>query len=99
MGYLNFPLDGGSAEFKRINGGAGGPKTITIRYANGDPASLTGKLMVNGVPHGLAFRRTGSWSTWASLSVTVKLAPGQNNTLRFESTGRGLANIDELMVP
>lgn len=99
LGFLNFPLDGGSAEFKRINGGTGGPKTITIRYANGDQATRTGMLRVNGVPHGLAFRRTGGWNTWATMSVTVHLAPGQSNTLRFESTGRGMGNIDELMVP
>ncbi|WP_313035002.1 rhamnogalacturonan lyase family protein [Massilia alkalitolerans] len=99
MGFLNFPLNGGAAEFQRINGGASGAKTITIRYANGNPTPRTGVLRVNGVAQAVTFRVTGSWTTWSTMSATVNLAPGQNNTLRFESTGQGLGNIDELIVP
>ena len=99
LGFLNFPLNGGVAEFQRINGGAGGARTITIRYANGNPTPRSGVLRVNGVAQAISFRVTGSWTTWTTMSATVNLAPGQNNTLRFESTGQGLGNIDELIVP
>jgi len=99
MGFLNFPLTGGVAEFLRINGGAGGAKSITIRYANGNPTPRTGVLKVNGVAQTMPFKPTGSWTNWASMSVVVNLAAGQDNTLRFESTGQGLGNIDELIVP
>ena len=99
-GFLNFPLAGGSAQFSRINGGsAGGVKTIAIRYANGNPTPRTGVLRVNGVAQPITFGITGSWTNWATANASVNLAPGQTNTLRFESTGQGLGNIDELTVP
>lgn len=98
-GFLNFPASGGSAEFGRINGGAGGAKTITIRYANGNPTPRTGVLRVNGVAQAVTFKITGGWTNWTTATATVNLAAGANNTLRFESTGQGLGNIDELIVP
>ncbi|SFV11205.1 rhamnogalacturonan lyase family protein [Pseudoduganella namucuonensis] len=98
-GFLTFPASGGSAEFGRINGGAGGAKTITIRYANGNPTPRTGVLRVNGVAQAVTFKITGGWTNWSTATATVNLAAGANNTLRFESTGQGLGNIDELIVP
>jgi rhamnogalacturonan endolyase len=98
-GFLAFPSTGGSAEYRRIDGGAGGQKTITIRYANGNPTPRTGVLRVNGVPQAIIFKLTGSWTIWSTMSATVNLVPGMNNTLRFESTGQSLANIDEIAVP
>ncbi|MBD8530069.1 MULTISPECIES: carbohydrate-binding protein [unclassified Massilia] len=99
MGFLNFPTSGGVAAFTRINGGNGGAKTITIRYANGGPTPRTGILRVNGVAQSLTFRPAGSWTNWTTMTASVNLVAGQNNTLRFESTGQGLGNIDELIVP
>ena len=99
IGFLNFPLNGGSAQFQRIHGGAGGVKTITIRYANGNPTPRTGVLRVNGTAQPITFRPTGAWNNWMTLSASVNLAAGQGNTLRFESTGQGLGNLDELTVP
>ncbi|SEN10264.1 rhamnogalacturonan endolyase [Duganella sp. CF517] len=58
-GYLNFPPSGGSAELKRINGGAGGARTLTIRYANGEAAALTDVLRVNGTAYTMTFPSTG----------------------------------------
>jgi len=98
-GFLNFPASGGSAEFARINGGNGGAKAITIRYANGNPTPRTGVLRVNGVAQPVTFRITGGWNNWSTMTATVNLAAGSDNTLRFESTGQGLGNIDELIVP
>lgn len=98
-GFLAFPASGGSAQINGINGGAGGMKTITIRYANGNPAPRTGVLRVNGVPQNITFMITGGWNTWKTASATVNLAAGYDNTLRFESTGQSLGNIDEVTVP
>lgn len=98
-GFMNFPAGGGTAEFIRINGGAGGPKSISVRYANGNPTPRTGVLKVNGVAQAITFKPTGGWSNWATMAATVNLAKGSDNTLRFESTGQGLGNIDELIVP
>ncbi|WP_195763670.1 rhamnogalacturonan lyase family protein [Duganella guangzhouensis] len=98
-GFLAFPVAGGTAEYGRINGGSGGAKTITIRYANGGATPRTGVLRVNGVPQAVTFRLSGGWTTWTTLTASVNLLPGAVNTLRLESTGQSLANIDELIVP
>lgn len=98
-GFLDFPASGGSAQLDHVNGGAGGARTITIRYANGSPTPRTGVLKVNGVAQSIRFNITGGWTNWATMSVPVTLASGMNNSLRFESTGQDLGNIDEIMVP
>ncbi|MDK6076045.1 polysaccharide lyase family protein [Massilia varians] len=98
-GFLSFPANGGSAELNGINGGAGGTKTITVRYANGNPIPRAGVLKVNGVAQPIVFGITGGWTRWKTTTVNVSLAPGWDNTLRFESTGQSLGNIDEVIVP
>ena len=98
-GFFTFPSTGGSAELRRINGGDGGAKTISIRYANGGPTPRTGVLMVNGEGQRLTFKPTGGWTNWGVATAVVNLKPGQDNTLRLESSGQSLANIDEVIVP
>jgi hypothetical protein len=41
---------------------------------------------------------TGTWTTWALQNVTVPLDDNATNTIRFESNGQDLANIDQLEV-
>ncbi|MEO7494574.1 MAG: carbohydrate-binding protein, partial [Massilia sp.] len=77
----------------------GGAKVITIRYANGGATARAGVLKVNGVAQAISFPATGGWTNWASMTVTVTLAGGTGNVLRFESNGQDLANIDEVTVP
>ena len=48
-GFVNFPVDGGSLQFNGVDGGAGGSRTLTIRFANGSGSGRTGRLVVNGV--------------------------------------------------
>jgi hypothetical protein len=99
-GFLNFPVTGGSAQFNGINGGTGGSKTITIRFSNGASAGArTGLLLINGVAQNITFPNTADWNTWATQNVTITLASGTSNTIRLESNGQDLANIDELTVP
>jgi hypothetical protein len=98
-GFVDFPASGGSLQFNSINGGTGGTKTIRIRYANGNPNPRIGVLKVNGVAQNVTFRITGSWDKWTTIDVPVTLAAGLNNTLRLESTGQDIANIDEIVVP
>jgi hypothetical protein len=98
-GFVDFPASGGSLQFNNINGGAGGTRTIRIRYANGNPNPRIGVLKVNGVAQNVTFRITGSWDKWITIDVPVTLAAGLNNTLRLESTGQDIANIDEIVVP
>jgi rhamnogalacturonan endolyase len=97
-GYVNFPTTGGSLTFSNVNGGAGGTKTLAIRYSNGGTATRTGTLVVNGVSQSITFNVTSSWTTWAVQNVTVSLTAGAKNTIQLNSTGNDLANIDEITV-
>lgn len=96
-GYINFPANGGYLEFQNVNGGAGGIVTLRFRNALGVSSSRTGRMQVNGGSwQNLTFDPTGSWTTWAVKDVVVTLNGGTGNTIRLESTGQDLANIDEL---
>ena len=95
-GYANFPKRNGTVAFD-VDGGAGGPATLTFRYANGE-APRTVELRVNGVARQVSFPSTGSWSSWATREVTAELAPGAGNTVRVRSTGEDGPNLDELTV-
>ena len=97
-GYVNFPATGGFLEFGNVDGGAGGSRTLRIRFALGITTSRTGRLLVNGASQNITFDPTGSWTTWANKDVVVTLRSG-TNIVRFESTGQDLANIDELQLP
>jgi lysophospholipase L1-like esterase len=95
-GYVNFPTTGGSVSFSSLDGAGGGTKTLVIRYANGSGASRTGLLNVNGASSGITFPATASWTSWATLSVTVNLTNSTSNTIVIQSNGQDLANIDEI---
>jgi hypothetical protein len=64
----------------------------------GAATARAGQLIVNGVAQPITFDPTGGWSRWATISLTVNLNAGSVNTIRLESTGQDLANIDELQV-
>ncbi len=96
-GYINFPTTGGFLEFDNVDGGLGGNATITFRFALANNPR-TGVLKVNGVSQSITFPNTGAFTTYLTQSVTVSLNPGATNTIRLESNGQDLANIDELQV-
>lgn len=99
-GYANSPLTGGSITFNNVDGNGGGSKSIAIRYANGSGASRTGQLVINnGAPAAITFPATANWTTWVTLNVTVTLNNNTSNTIRLNSNGQDLANIDQVTVP
>ena len=97
-GFVNFPPSGGSVQFNNVDGGAGGSRTLTVRFANGSGTSRTGRLVVNGAGQNLTTPATSSWTAWQTMTVTVPLTAGTGNTIRLETTGQDLANIDHLVV-
>jgi len=97
-GYANFSASGGFAQINNVDGRGGGAHAIRIRFALGVTASRTGRLLVNGVAQNITFNPTGAWSTWVTQNVTVTLNNGTGNTLRFESNGQDLANIDQVEI-
>jgi len=98
QGYVNFPTNGGTLTLNGVSGGAGGSKTLRIRYALGIATSRTGQLVVNGVATSITFNPTGAFTTWATIDVPVTLKSGTGNTIQFKSTGQDLANLDEVTV-
>ena len=95
-GYEAFPTTGGSVTFTKVDGGAGGGKTLTIRSALGTTMARSGELVVNGVTSSITFNITGTWNMWMTQDVSVTLTPGLSNTIVLRSTGQDLANIDEI---
>lgn len=97
-GYVNAPTTGGVIEFTHVDGGAGGSKILHFRNALGVSTSRVGALVINGARQPITFDPTGSWTTWSTKEVSVTLSSGTGNTVRLETTGGDLANIDELQV-
>ncbi len=98
-GFANFPASGGTLTFNNVDGNGGGAKSLAIRYANGGTTGRTGTITVNGVTSSITFNPTGSWSTWATLNVSITLNNNTTNSIQFNSTGNDLGNIDEITVP
>ncbi|MFD6140595.1 carbohydrate-binding protein [Promicromonospora sp. NPDC060271] len=98
-GFCNSDNAVGAAVEFRVDAAAAGPATLTFGYANGGTASRPGEVLVNGAVVGTSqFGATGSWTSWASQTVTAQLAAGAN-TVRLRATGAaGLANVDYLDV-
>jgi len=78
---------------------AAGTATLDVRFANGATGSRAADLVVNGTTvQSVSFEGTGAWSTWATKTLTVTMAAG-NNTIRLNPTSSGgLPNIDYLDV-
>jgi rhamnogalacturonan endolyase len=98
-GFANFPLTGGSLQWNNVDGNGGGTKALRIRYANGNAAARTGQLVINGVTTSITFQPTGAWTTWTTHTVNVTLNNNTTNTIRLQSNGGDLGNIDEITVP
>jgi hypothetical protein len=82
-----------------VDGGAGGTRTLRLRFALGVTASRTGRILVNGAAQNITFNPTGAWTTWVTVDLSRTLNAGANNVVRLESIGADLANIDRLEVP
>jgi hypothetical protein len=96
-GFVNAAAAGSIIQFDNVDGGDGGPATLTFRYALGATAR-TGLLTVNGTNEPITFDSTGGWNVWTTLTLTRDLVAGLNNTIVLISTGQDLANLDRLDV-
>ncbi|NUR92355.1 MAG: carbohydrate-binding protein [Nonomuraea sp.] len=78
---------------------AGGPATLTFRYANGTTANRPLSVAVNGTAVASRdFAPTANWDTWATAQVPVTLNAGAN-TVRATATGSaGGPNLDKLTI-
>jgi hypothetical protein len=77
-GYAGYPHAAGGVVLWRPNVPIffGKPYTVSFRYSNGSRATAYADVRVNGIVYtALPFPRTGSWSTWSTVSVVQPLAP------------------------
>lgn len=91
-----------SVAISGVDGGAGGPGSVKLRYANGYSTVRSLSLYVNGTKaQPVIFPPTGSWSTFAdSFEVPVTLAAGTANEVRIQrdATDNPAGDIDYIVV-
>lgn len=97
-GYLVFPLSGGYATWKEVDGLTGGKRTLALRYSNGSTQVRTARLNVNGSRFTVQFKPTGAWNAYRCAEISVELRPGADNTITLESTWTGTGYVDELQI-
>lgn len=93
----NLHISSSYVQINSVDGGSGGSKTLTIRYASAQSSSLT--INVNGSSIGsVNLPSTGGWSTYTgNLTRTVTLNGGSGNTLRLVG-GNGGVNVDFITI-
>lgn len=96
-GFANFPASGGFLQWSNV-AGTGASATLRFRYALGASGSRTGQLLINGVAQNIAFASTGGWTTWVTQDVAAVLTAGTGNTVRLQSNGQDLGNVDQVEV-
>lgn len=98
-GYVDFPLAGSSGflQFNNVNGGAGGWVTLLFRNALSS-GTRTGTLTINGVSQSITFNSSTSFTNWVDKGIAVNLNPGATNTIRLQSAGTDLPNVDQLII-
>lgn len=98
-GFCNGTNAAGAYAQFTVNAATSGTATLNIRFANGTATARPTSLVVNGsTVQSPSFETTGTWSAWATKTLTVPLNAG-SNTIRLNPTASGgLPNIDYLEV-
>lgn len=109
-GYAQLPSsEGACIIWKRVDGKAGGNKTLKIRYSNGSGKVVKCLLLVNGKMQVIQLEDTGSWTNYCTVETMVTLNAAMDNLIKLESTGNykrvnrvvyplSAGNIDELQL-
>ena len=109
-GYAQLPSsEGACIIWKRVDGKAGGKKTLKIRYSNGSGKAVKCLLFVNGKMQVIQLEDTGSWTNYRTVETMVTLNAAMDNLIKLESTGNYIrvnrvvyplsaGNIDELQL-
>ena len=109
-GYAQLPSsEGACIIWKRVDGKAGGKKTVKIRYSNGSGNAVKCLLFGNGKMQVIQLEDTGSWTNYRTVETMVTLHAAMDNLIKLESTGNykrvnrvvyplSAGNIDELQL-
>ncbi|WP_236037996.1 carbohydrate-binding protein [Belnapia arida] len=100
-GYMDMGGNAGDAVSFGVTAPTAGTYTLSFRYSNGgnDSAPRPMTLSVGGQTQTIAFTSTGvdGWDNWATATVTVQLAAGQN-TISLANNGTNGPNIDSVTI-
>jgi hypothetical protein len=98
-GYVDYNNASGDYVEWAVNSDVTRTGRLTVRYANGSSSNRPLELRRNGsvLLPGLSFAPTGSWSTWAEVTIDVPLAAGAN-TFRLTAIGQSGPNIDLMRI-
>jgi alpha-L-fucosidase len=99
-GFLNTPnATGAFAQFS-VSSASARTATLTFHHANGTTTDRPMDVSVNGVvvSAGRSFAGTGSWDTWADVTISVPLNSGTNTVRVTATTSGGAPNLDYLDV-
>jgi hypothetical protein len=98
-GFADYNVAAGSYVEWSVTPAQAGPVTLTIRHANGSTANRPLAISVNGEQVAtVAFNGTGSWETWANVTVPVTLDAGANTIRATATTASGGPNVDFLSI-
>ena len=98
-GFVDYTNVTGSFVEWTVNATSAGTVGLTFRYANGTTVARPMDITVNGtLVANLVFPGTGSWDTWADLSVNGALNSGSNKVRATATTSNGGPNVDRLRV-
>jgi alpha-L-fucosidase len=99
-GFLNTPNATGVFAQCTVTSASARTGTLTIAYANGTTTDRPMDVSVNGVlvSAGRSFPGTGSWDTWATVTLSVPLNSGSNTVRVTATTSDGAPNLDYLDV-
>jgi hypothetical protein len=96
LGYVNFRDQAGSwVQYNSVDGKEGGKFRISLRYSLNDP-DREGVVLINGARDTIVMTSTGSWSSWGEVEIDAILEPGNQNTIRIETTGDDLGYLDQI---
>jgi unsaturated rhamnogalacturonyl hydrolase len=99
-GFVNYDNVAGSYVDWTVDSPRAQTVTLTLRYANGTTVGRPMDISVNGavVSAARAFDGTGSWTAWATSTLTASLTAGTNHIRATATTANGGPNVDSLSV-
>jgi endo-1,4-beta-D-glucanase Y len=99
-GFVDYTNVAGSYVQWTISAASAGTASLVVRHANGSTANRPMDISVNGtvVAAGVAFNPTGSWDTWATVTITAAVNAGTNTVRATATTANGGPNVDYLDV-
>lgn len=98
-GFISGYGSAGADASWQVLGASAGAGQITVRYSNGNSASRTMSLVVNGTTTQLTLPATPSWNDWSTITAPATLTAGTNSVaVNCGSADSCNVNVDDIAV-